>query len=182
MWMVFGVAVVASAPPMRYRAGRRHQHDYQSGFINFSERAGCRADRRDIFLLSMAVDTGRAIGTSCATPLWRVIGALVNQQALANGNRSVGSSIRHSTRSAKTASYTNCFHGQPHGANNTWDQKPNLFFRAVPATTLQTGLGTPKRVLIPDRTPLAGNGFKRPRLLARSQRVTVIPAHGSLSG
>jgi len=112
----------------------------------------------NIFIVYGGGQQAVAIGTSCATPLWAGYCALVNQQALANGNRSVGFLNPALYAIAKTASYTNCFHDTTTG-NNTWDQSPNLFF-AVPGYDLATGLGTPNGVNLINA--LAGNGFITP--------------------
>ena len=80
-------------------------------------------------------------GTSAATPLWAGFCALINQQAAANGNASVGFLNPALYAIAQTPSYANCFHDITTG-NNTWDQSPTLFF-AVPGYDLCTGLGTP---------------------------------------
>lgn len=97
-------------------------------------------------------------GTSCATPLWAGFTALVNQQAVANGNQTVGFLNPALYAIAKTASYTNCFHDITTG-NNTWSQSPNLFF-AVPGYDLCTGLGTPVGTSLINA--LAGNNFITP--------------------
>jgi uncharacterized repeat protein (TIGR01451 family) len=80
-------------------------------------------------------------GTSCATPLWAAFTALVNQQAVAGGNATVGFLNPALYAIAQTAIYTNCFHDITTG-NNTWSQSPARFF-AVPGYDLTTGLGTP---------------------------------------
>jgi len=80
-------------------------------------------------------------GTSCASPLWAGFMALVNQQAAANGQSSIGFLAPVVYALAKTTNYLNCFHDITTG-NNTWDQSPASFF-AVPGYDLCTGLGTP---------------------------------------
>jgi uncharacterized repeat protein (TIGR01451 family) len=80
-------------------------------------------------------------GTSCATPLWAGLTALINQQAVANGHSTVGFLNPSLYAIAKTSSYTNCFHDITTG-NNAWSQSPNLFY-AVPGYDLASGLGTP---------------------------------------
>ncbi len=59
----------------------------------------------------------------CASPLWAVFMALVNQQAALSGNPSVGFLAPTVYALAKTASYTNYFHDTTTG-DNTWDQSP----------------------------------------------------------
>jgi uncharacterized repeat protein (TIGR01451 family) len=97
-------------------------------------------------------------GTSCATPLWAGFTALVNQQAAANGNQSVGFLNPALYAIAKTAGYANYFHDITTG-NNTWSQSPNLFF-AVPGYDLATGLGTPAGISLINA--LAGTNFITP--------------------
>lgn len=80
-------------------------------------------------------------GTSCASPLWAGYMALVNQQAAANGNVSLGFLNPTIYPLLQNANYTTLFHDTTTG-NNTWSQSPNLFF-AVPGYDLCTGLGTP---------------------------------------
>jgi uncharacterized repeat protein (TIGR01451 family) len=80
-------------------------------------------------------------GTSCATPLWAAYMALVNQQATANGNVSLGFLNPAIYPMLQSANYNSLFHDITTG-NNTWSQSPNLFY-AVPGYDLCTGLGTP---------------------------------------
>jgi hypothetical protein len=98
----------------------------------------------NIFVVSSGGSEGSFGGTSCASPLWAGFMALVNQQAAANGNPSVGFLAPTVYAIAKTASYTNFFHDITAG-DNTWDQSPSNFF-AVPGYDLCTGLGTPNGV------------------------------------
>jgi len=97
-------------------------------------------------------------GTSCATPLWAGFTALVNQQAVANGNRSVGFLNPALYAIAQSAIYTNCFHDITTG-NNTWSLSPNLFY-ATNGYDLCTGLGTPAGANLINA--LAGNNFITP--------------------
>jgi uncharacterized repeat protein (TIGR01451 family) len=80
-------------------------------------------------------------GTSCATPLWAGFMALVNQQAAANGNPSIGFINPLIYALAAGPNYPSLFHDTTTG-NNTWSGSPNLFY-AVPGYDLCTGLGTP---------------------------------------
>ena len=97
-------------------------------------------------------------GTSCASPLWAGFTALVNQQAAANGNRSVGFLNPALYAIAQSAIYTNCFHDINTG-NNTWSLSPNLFY-ATNGYDLCTGLGTPAGINLINA--LAGNNFITP--------------------
>jgi len=83
-------------------------------------------------------------GTSAASPLWAGFMALVNQQAAAVGQPSVGFLAPAVYAIAKTSSYTNCFHDVMTGSN-TWDLSPNNYY-AVPGYDLCTGLGTPNGI------------------------------------
>ena len=80
-------------------------------------------------------------GTSCATPLWAGFMALVNQQAAANGNPSIGFINPLIYALAAGPNYPSLFHDTTTG-NNTWSGSPTLFY-AVPGYDLCTGLGTP---------------------------------------
>jgi hypothetical protein len=80
-------------------------------------------------------------GTSCAAPLWAGFIALVNQQAAANGESSVGFINPAIYAIAAGANYAVCFHDVTTGSN-TWPSSPNLFY-ATNGYDLCTGLGTP---------------------------------------
>jgi hypothetical protein len=82
-----------------------------------------------------------ATGTSCAAPLWAGFIALVNQQAKANGDSTVGFINPAIYKLAGNSSYTNYFHDITSG-NNEWPGSPNQFY-AVSGYDLCTGLGTP---------------------------------------
>ncbi len=86
-------------------------------------------------------NTGIFGGTSCATPLWAGFTSLINQQAAAAGQPSVGFLNPALYAIGKGTNYGNCFHDITTG-NNTWSGSPNLFF-AVPGYDLCTGWGTP---------------------------------------
>lgn len=95
----------------------------------------------NIFLVSSGGIESIQGGTSAATPLWAGFMALVNQQAVANGNPTLGFLPPTFYALAQTPNYTNCFHDIILG-DNTWDQSLTNFF-AVPGYDLCTGLGTP---------------------------------------
>ena len=80
-------------------------------------------------------------GTSCAAPLWAGFIALVNQQAAANGESSVGFINPAIYAIAARSNYALCFHDVTTGSN-TWPSSPNLFY-ATNGYDLCTGLGTP---------------------------------------
>jgi uncharacterized repeat protein (TIGR01451 family) len=80
-------------------------------------------------------------GTSCAAPLWAGFTALVNQQAVANNQRTVGFLNPAIYTIGKSANYTNCFHDITTG-NNTNTVVSNQYF-AAPGYDLCTGWGTP---------------------------------------
>jgi hypothetical protein len=98
----------------------------------------------NVFVVSSGGSQGRFGGTSCASPLWAGFMALINQQAAANGNPSVGFLAPAVYAIANTAGYTNGFHDVTAG-DNTWDQSPTNFL-AVSGYDLCTGLGTPNGI------------------------------------
>jgi uncharacterized repeat protein (TIGR01451 family) len=109
----------------------------------------------NVFVVSSGGSRGIFGGTSCASPLWAGFMALVNQQAAANGQSSVGFLAPVVYALAETANYTSCFHDIVTG-NNTWDQSPANFF-AVPGYDLCTGLGTPNGINLINALAAAGN-------------------------
>jgi subtilase family serine protease len=80
-------------------------------------------------------------GTSCAAPLWAGFTALVNQQAAASGQPSVGFLNPALYKIAQGPSYNSCFHDITTG-NSTSGGSPSAFY-AVTGYDLCTGLGTP---------------------------------------
>jgi len=95
----------------------------------------------NIFVVSSGGLQGIYGGTSCATPLWAGFMALINQQAVANGEPTVGFLAPAVYALAASTNYAASFHDIIKG-DNTWDQSPTKFF-AVPGYDLCTGLGTP---------------------------------------
>ena len=85
--------------------------------------------------------TGEFGGTSCATPLWAGFLALVNQQAAANGQPSLGFINPALYSIGRGPDYTSCFHDIMIG-NNIWTNSAGEFM-AVPGFDLCTGWGTP---------------------------------------
>lgn len=85
--------------------------------------------------------SGEVGGTSAATPLWAGLTALVNQQAAANGQSSVGFLNPALYAIGKGSNYNNCFHDITTG-NNTNSSTSTKFF-AVAGYDLCTGWGTP---------------------------------------
>lgn len=80
-------------------------------------------------------------GTSCATPLWAGLAALMNQQATGAGRATVGF-INPAIYSVGTSSvYASSFHDTTTG-NNTSSSSPNNYY-AVAGYDLCTGWGTP---------------------------------------
>jgi len=79
-------------------------------------------------------------GTSCATPLWAGLAALMNQQAAASGMAPVGFLNPALYALASGANYANYFHEITSG-NNTWRDSPTRFY-AVAGYNLCCGLGT----------------------------------------
>lgn len=80
-------------------------------------------------------------GTSCATPLWAALTALINQQALANGKPTQGFINPAIYALASGPNYAATFHDITIG-NNTSSTSPTNFY-AVPGFDLCTGWGTP---------------------------------------
>jgi hypothetical protein len=81
-------------------------------------------------------------GTSCATPLWAALTALVNEQSVTAGSNTVGFLNPALYALGKGGHYTYAFHDITAG-NNKWAGSPNEF-SAVPGYDLCTGLGTPQ--------------------------------------
>ena len=80
-------------------------------------------------------------GTSCAAPLWAAFTAMINQQALAQGESTVGFINPAVYAIGKGPNYTNDFHDITTG-NNTNDTVGNEWY-AAPGYDLCTGWGTP---------------------------------------
>jgi uncharacterized repeat protein (TIGR03803 family) len=80
-------------------------------------------------------------GTSWAAPGWAAFTALVNQEAAANGQPSVGFLNPALYAIGKSANYTNCFHDITVGNNAT--PSSDGLFAAVPSYDLCTGWGSP---------------------------------------
>jgi hypothetical protein len=123
--------------------------DWQQG-LDMSRNQGSTAMRnlpdvamvgRNIWLLA---DRGGALavnGTSISAPLWAGFTALVNEQAAANGQPSVGFVNPALYAIGKGASYLTSFRDITTG-NNTNSDSPDRFF-AVPGYDLCTGWGSP---------------------------------------
>ncbi|HTJ00340.1 MAG TPA: protease pro-enzyme activation domain-containing protein [Dongiaceae bacterium] len=82
-------------------------------------------------------------GTSAASPLWAGFMALVNQEAAAHGQSSIGfpnPAIYNIGRGPRSV-YTNCFHDIATG--NTFNSQNPTRFAAFPGYDLCTGWGTP---------------------------------------
>ena len=95
----------------------------------------------NIWVIYDGGSSGEFGGTSCAAPLWAAFTALVNQQAAANGQSSVGFLNPAVYAIAKGSNYNACFHDITTG-NNTNASTSTKFF-AVPGYDLCTGWGTP---------------------------------------
>jgi uncharacterized repeat protein (TIGR01451 family) len=80
-------------------------------------------------------------GTSCASPLWASLVALMNQQAALNSQQPVGFINPAVYAIGKGTSYTTDFHDTRTG-NNTNSSSPTLFYAAI-GYDLCTGWGTP---------------------------------------
>jgi hypothetical protein len=80
-------------------------------------------------------------GTSCATPLWAALAALMNQQSAAAGRPAIGFMNPTLYSIGKGSGYGSSFHDITTG-NNTSGSSPNNFY-AVAGYDLCTGWGTP---------------------------------------
>lgn len=83
-------------------------------------------------------------GTSCATPLWAALTALMNQMALTNGEPYIGfinPAVYAIGKGSNYLGYTNLFHDITTGDNES-PSSPSRF-SAVPGYDLCTGWGTP---------------------------------------
>jgi subtilase family serine protease len=95
-------------------------------------------------------------GTSCAAPLWAAFTALVNQQAVANGESTVGFINPAVYSIGKGSSYATDFHDITTG--NSFSSSSPSKFSAVTGYDLCTGWGTPAgAALINALAPLPEN-------------------------
>lgn len=86
-------------------------------------------------------NSGTFGGTSCATPLWAALTALMNEQSLAAGRATMGFINPALYALGKSTNYNKCLHDITTG-NNTSTNSPNEFY-AVAGYDLCTGWGTP---------------------------------------
>src|SRR5665213_1991960 len=144
---------------------------WQQGVNSFANNGGSITTRNvpDVALTGASVDVqygngsaGNVGGTSCAAPLWAGFMALVNQQAAASGQPSVGFINPAIYELANESIYDSVFHDTIVG-NNTSSSSPNAFY-AVPGYDLCTGVGTPNgtnlinALVNPDPLVVAANG------------------------
>jgi hypothetical protein len=80
-------------------------------------------------------------GTSCATPLWAALVALMNEQAANAGQSPIGFINPAIYSIGKGGSYSSNFHDIGTG-NNVWNESPDNYY-AVAGYDLCTGWGTP---------------------------------------
>ena len=101
-------------------------------------------------------------GTSFAAPLWGGFTALINQEAAANGELSVGFLNPALYALGQSPNYTNCFHDITVG-NNDASPVGTIWYPAVPGYDLCTGWGSPKgsnlihALALPQRLAVAPN-------------------------
>jgi hypothetical protein len=95
----------------------------------------------NVFVVYSNGISGSFGGTSCASPLWAGFIALVNQQAVANGQATVGFINPAIYTIGKGTNYATDFHDITTGSN-TWSGSLTNFY-AVPGYDLCTGWGTP---------------------------------------
>jgi hypothetical protein len=92
----------------------------------------------------LIADNGETIfgsGTSCATPLWAGLTAMINQQAAQNGRAPVGFLNPAIYGAARSALYPTLFHDITIGNNTNFHSAMQFF--AAPGYDLCTGWGTP---------------------------------------
>jgi subtilase family serine protease len=99
----------------------------------------CLADSI-IWLVANNGEQGVVGGTSAAAPLWAGFAALINQQAAANNQSSIGFANPAIYALGQSTNYAPAFHDIITG-NNTNSSSPTKFF-AVPGYDLCTGWGT----------------------------------------
>lgn len=97
------------------------------------------ADNIDVFYGSGTV--GDFGGTSCATPLWAGLAALINEQLAANGGATIGFVNPALYTLCESSAYATTFHDITTG-NNEWPDSPSNYV-AVAGYDLCTGWGTP---------------------------------------
>jgi subtilase family serine protease len=98
-------------------------------------------------------------GTSAAAPLWAGFTALINEQAAANGQPTVGFLNPAIYAIGQDTNYDNCFHDITNGAANNFpcDKCPIVNNYAIAGYDLATGWGTPNGTnLINALIPLTG--------------------------
>ncbi|HEV2455225.1 MAG TPA: S53 family peptidase, partial [Verrucomicrobiae bacterium] len=95
----------------------------------------------NIYVIYNNGKTGRFGGTSCAAPLWAAFTALVNQQAIAKGETTVGFINPAVYAIGLSSNYTNCFHDITSGNDTNTTVGAEYF--ATNGYDLCTGWGTP---------------------------------------
>ena len=108
--------------------------------VRNSPDVACVADA--IWLIANNGEQFSSAGTSAAAPQWAGFAALVNQQAAANGQPSVGFINPAIYAIGKSSSYAAAFHDTTTGNNTNTCCGPTRFF-ACPGYDLCTGWGTP---------------------------------------
>lgn len=132
-----GISTDVSIPSWQNGINMTNNH----GSVTFRNTPDVALTADNVFVVSSGGNEGIYGGTSCAAPLWAGFMALVNQQAAANGEPSLGFLAPTVYALAKTTNYVNCFHDTTVG-DNTWPGSPTNFF-GVPGYDLCTGWGTP---------------------------------------
>ena len=111
----------------------------------------------DNYDCDMGSCSGGWAGTSFASPRWAAYMALMNQQALANGNQPIGLFNRLLYPLADSSSYSSYFHDIISGTNYFY---PTVGYSAGPGYDLVTGWGSPNAALITALTPVVSSGFQ----------------------
>ena len=121
----------------------------------------------------MAVDVE---GTSCAAPMWAGFTALVNQQAVANGQPTVGFLNPAIYGVGTGTTYDACFHDVTL-RNNETHYSPTRY-SAVPGYDLCTGWGSPTGSNLVDALAPASEGVYAPCPVILSEASGTVPAKG----
>ncbi|HEV2329274.1 MAG TPA: protease pro-enzyme activation domain-containing protein [Verrucomicrobiae bacterium] len=86
-------------------------------------------------------NSGSFGGTSCATPLWAALAAMMNEQSLAAGRATIGFINPVVYALGESTNYSECFHDITNG--NDFSNNSTNEFEAVTGYDLCTGWGTP---------------------------------------
>jgi subtilase family serine protease len=148
----------------------------------------------DIYLTYNNGATLAVAGTSAATPLWAGYTALVNEQAVANGQPTVGFLNPAIYAIGQGPNYDNCFHDTTNGNSINFQNGKPVNIKAVIGYDLCTGWGTPNgtnliNALIPLTTAVwvdfnytgsDQNGNYNNPFKTLAQGITAVPSSGNI--